>query len=68
MFGSMAKWTAEILDPDRASEILMRAIQVATQGLPGPVVIAIPEDVLDGANDGASCLAASRDRSGSRAS
>jgi acetolactate synthase I/II/III large subunit len=47
MFGSIAKWTAEIADPQRACEILLRALQVATQGLPGPVVIAIPEDVFD---------------------
>ena len=47
MFGSIAKWTAELLDPDRVSEVLLRAVQVATQGQPGPVVIAIPEDVLD---------------------
>jgi acetolactate synthase I/II/III large subunit len=46
MFGSIAKWTAEVLDPDRIGEILLRAVQVATQGQPGPVVISIPEDVL----------------------
>lgn len=46
MFGSIAKWTAEIIDPDRAGETLLRAVQVATQGQPGPVVIAVPEDVL----------------------
>jgi acetolactate synthase-1/2/3 large subunit len=51
MFGSIAKWTAEITDPQRAGEILLRALQVATQGLPGPVVIAIPEDVFDEPTD-----------------
>jgi acetolactate synthase I/II/III large subunit len=47
MFGSIAKWTAEIVAPQRAAEVLLRALQVATQGLPGPVIIAIPEDVFD---------------------
>lgn len=46
MFGSIAKWTVEITDPDRAPEALLRAFQVATTGVPGPVVIAVPEDVL----------------------
>jgi acetolactate synthase-1/2/3 large subunit len=46
MFGKVAKWTAEVTDPDRMAETLLRAIQTATAGLPGPVVIAIPEDVL----------------------
>jgi acetolactate synthase-1/2/3 large subunit len=51
MFGSIAKWTAEIVDPQRASEIMLRGLQVATQGLPGPVVIAIAEDVFDESTD-----------------
>ncbi|QCI67162.1 thiamine pyrophosphate-binding protein [Phreatobacter stygius] len=46
MFGSIAKWTAEVTDPDRMAETMLRAIQVATSGQPGPVVVAVPEDVL----------------------
>ncbi|MBR0641666.1 thiamine pyrophosphate-binding protein [Plastoroseomonas hellenica] len=46
MFGSIAKWTAEITDPERAAETVLRAIQTATSGVPGPVVIAVPEDIL----------------------
>ena len=46
MFGSIAKWTAEITDPQRAAETMLRALQTATTGVPGPVVIAVPEDVL----------------------
>ncbi|MBN8942910.1 MAG: acetolactate synthase [Rhizobiales bacterium] len=46
MFGAIAKWTAEVTDPDRMAETMLRAIQVATSGQPGPVVIAVPEDVL----------------------
>lgn len=46
MFGSIAKFTAEITDPARAGEVMLRALQAATSGVPGPVVIAVPEDVL----------------------
>ena len=46
MFGAIAKWTAEVTDPARLAETLLRAIQIATTALPGPVVIALPEDVL----------------------
>jgi acetolactate synthase-1/2/3 large subunit len=46
MYGSTAKWVAEVTDPDRMAETLLRAIQTATAGTPGPVVIAVPEDVL----------------------
>ena len=46
MYGSIAKWTAEVIDPARMAETLLRAIQAATTGTPGPVVIAVPEDVL----------------------
>jgi acetolactate synthase I/II/III large subunit len=46
MYGSIAKWVAEVTDPARMAETLLRAIQTATTGTPGPVVIAVPEDVL----------------------
>jgi acetolactate synthase-1/2/3 large subunit len=46
MFGDQAKWVAEVTDPDRMAETMLRAIQVATTGLPGPVVISLPEDLL----------------------
>ena len=45
-FGSTAKWATEIDDPARIPEIVQRAFHVAMQGRPGPVVIALPEDVL----------------------
>ncbi|TDU00523.1 MULTISPECIES: thiamine pyrophosphate-binding protein [Azorhizobium] len=45
-FGSIAKWAVEIDDPARIPEIVARAFRVAMQGRPGPVVIALPEDVL----------------------
>jgi acetolactate synthase-1/2/3 large subunit len=46
VFGSMTKWTTEIDDPARVPEIISRAFHTATSGRPGPVVIALPEDML----------------------
>jgi acetolactate synthase-1/2/3 large subunit len=46
VFGSIAKWVTEIDDPARVPEIISRAFHVATSGRPGPVVIALPEDML----------------------
>jgi acetolactate synthase-1/2/3 large subunit len=49
MYGTIAKWVAEVTDPSRMAETLLRAIQTAATGTPGPVVIAVPEDVLTAA-------------------
>ena len=46
VFGSMAKWVVQIDDPARVPELISRAFHVATSGRPGPVVIALPEDML----------------------
>ena len=46
MFGSIAKWVAEIDDPARIPEIMARAFHTACSGRPGPVVISLPEDML----------------------
>jgi acetolactate synthase-1/2/3 large subunit len=45
-FGSTAKWVVEIDDAARIPEIVSRAFHLAMQGRPGPVVIALPEDML----------------------
>jgi acetolactate synthase-1/2/3 large subunit len=45
-FGSMTKWTTELDDPARVPEIVSRAFHTAANGRPGPVVVAIPEDML----------------------
>jgi acetolactate synthase-1/2/3 large subunit len=44
--GPLTKWTTEIDDPARIPELLSRAFHVATSGRPGPVAIALPEDML----------------------
>lgn len=46
MFGTLAKWVMEIEDPARVPEFIARAFQTATSGRPGPVVVALPEDML----------------------
>jgi acetolactate synthase-1/2/3 large subunit len=46
MFGQMAKWVAQIDDPSRIQEFVSRAYRVALSGRPGPVVLALPEDML----------------------
>lgn len=49
VFGTMVKWAVEIDDVDRIPEITARAWKTATTGRPGPVVVALPEDVLSAA-------------------
>lgn len=46
VFGSMTKLAVEISDPVRTVEIVTRAFATATQGRHGPVVVALPEDML----------------------
>lgn len=46
VFGSIAKWVVEIDRAERIPEIVSRAFHTATQGRPGPVVVALPEDML----------------------
>src|SRR6266849_5944498 len=46
MFGPMSKWVAQIERADRMHEYVSRAFHLAMSGRPGPVVLALPEDVL----------------------
>ncbi|QLJ12566.1 thiamine pyrophosphate-binding protein [Pseudomonas putida] len=46
MFGQMAKWVVQIDDAARIPELVNQAFQRAISGRPGPVVIALPEDML----------------------
>lgn len=45
-FGTVAKWAVEIDDIERIPEIIARAWKTAVTGRPGPVVVALPEDML----------------------
>ena len=45
-FGPICKWAARIDDPARIPEYVARAYAVAISGRPGPVVLALPEDML----------------------
>ena len=42
----LAKWVAEVQSADRLPEYVARAFHTAMQGRPGPVVLALPEDML----------------------
>ena len=46
VFGGLAKWATEIESPERTVEIVERAFATALQGRMGPVVVALPEDIL----------------------
>jgi acetolactate synthase-1/2/3 large subunit len=46
MFGPIAKWVAQIDHTDRLPEYIGRAFRVAMSGRPGPVVLALPENML----------------------
>lgn len=46
VFGTMAKWVVEIDHADRVPELVSRAFKTAVSGRPGPVVVALPEDML----------------------
>jgi acetolactate synthase-1/2/3 large subunit len=46
MFGQMAKWVVQIDDAARIPELVSQAFHRAVNGRPGPVVIALPEDML----------------------
>ena len=46
LFGPLVKWVAEVERTDRLAEYIDRAFRLASSGRPGPVVLALPEDVL----------------------
>lgn len=53
MFSPLAKWAAEIRQTERIPEYVARAVHTARTGRPGPVVLALPEDMLSAASDAA---------------
>jgi len=50
-FSPIAKWATEVDDAARLPEIVSRAFATAMSGRPGPVVVALPEDMLSGPAD-----------------
>ncbi len=60
MFAQISKWATQIDDPLRIPETLARAFATAVSGRPGPVVIALPEDMLAEAVSVADALPARR--------
>lgn len=46
VFGGLAKWATELESPERTVEVVERAFATALQGRMGPVVVALPEDLL----------------------
>jgi acetolactate synthase-1/2/3 large subunit len=56
MFGGMTKWVAQIDRADRIPEYVARAFSTACAGRPGPVVLALPEDMLSSETDAADAL------------
>src|SRR5207253_8073018 len=46
MLGPLTKWVAEIPSADRIPEFVSRAFHTAVAGRPGPVALALPEDML----------------------
>src|SRR5215213_7523293 len=46
MYAPLAKWVTQIDMAERVPELLNQAFQVASSGRPGPVVVALPEDML----------------------
>lgn len=51
VFGGLAKWVAQVNDTDRLPEYIGRAFRVAMSGRPGPVVLALPENMLSASAD-----------------
>ena len=51
MFAPLAKWAEEVTSVERLPEYLSRAFHIAQSGRPGPVVLALPEDVLSAEAD-----------------
>ena len=50
-FSDTAKAVLDVVDPNTVSEICARAFHLATAGTPGPVVVVLPEDLLDDATE-----------------
>jgi len=56
-YGSVAKWVVQIEEAARIPELISRAFTTATTGRAGPVVVALPEDVLTEMTTARACVA-----------
>lgn len=50
-FADMAKWVVVVHEAERLPEAVARAFAIATTPTPGPVIVVLPEDVLDDVTD-----------------
>jgi acetolactate synthase I/II/III large subunit len=66
-FAPLAKWVEEVDDAARVPEYVNRAFAIAMNGRPGPVVLALPEDMLTDIVEAASLPAAPRVEAAPRA-
>lgn len=55
MLGPLAKWVAQIDQVERIPELVHRAFRVASSGRGGPVVLVLPEDMLEDRTTAADC-------------
>lgn len=55
MLGPLAKWVAQVDQVDRIPELVQRAFRIACAGRNGPVVLVLPEDVLEERTEAADC-------------
>lgn len=60
MFGSIAKWVFECRHPEQLGEAAAKAVRVATSGVPGPVILVLPEDIQQQAVEPANTLVRSQ--------
>ena len=51
VFGTLAKWATEVDQIERLPEYISHAFHLASSGRPGPVVLALPEDMLSACAD-----------------